>query len=259
MSLVDSHCHLDDSQFDADRDATIDRAVAAGVRQMLAIGTGEGPPDLEAAIRLAEKYDILLATVGIHPQYAVTADRQTLDRIAELLKHPKVVAVGEIGLDYHYPPVPKDEQHAIFVEQMQMAYSARKPIIIHTRDAWDDTYALLKQHWRPTGLPCILHCFTGGAEQAKQALDLDCYVSFAGIVTYPKATDVHEAVKLIPLDRLLIETDSPYLPPVPFRKNRNEPAYVVHTARRLAELRGEDFELIAASTTSNFHRLCLPV
>lgn len=259
MSLVDSHCHLDDSQFDADRDATIDRAVAAGVRQMLAIGTGEGPPDLEAAIRLAEKYDILLATVGIHPQYAVTADRQTLDRIAELLKHPKVVAVGEIGLDYHYPPVPKDEQHAIFVEQMQMAHSARKPIIIHTRDAWDDTYALLKQHWRPTGLPCILHCFTGGAEQAKQALDLDCYVSFAGIVTYPKATDVHEAVKLIPLDRLLIETDSPYLPPVPFRKNRNEPAYVVHTARRLAELRGEDFELIAASTTSNFHRLCLPV
>ena len=258
VSLIDSHCHLDDTQFDTDRQATIDRAVAAGVRRMLAIGTGEGPPDLEAAIRLAEKYDILLATVGIHPQFALTADRQTLDRIPALLKHPKVVAVGEIGLDYHYQPIPKDEQHAIFIEQMQMAHSARKPIIIHTRDAWDDTYALLKQHWRPTGLPCILHCFTGGAAQAKQALELDCYVSFAGIVTYPKATDVHESAKLIPLDRLLIETDSPYLPPVPFRGKRNEPAHVVHTARRLAELRGEDFELIAAATTSNFQKLCLP-
>ena len=258
VSLIDSHCHLDDTQFDTDRQATIDRAIAAGVRRMLAIGTGEGPPDLEAAIRLAEKYDILLATVGIHPQFARTADRQTLDRIPALLKHPKVVAVGEIGLDYHYQPIPKDEQHAAFIEQMQMAHSARKPIIIHTRDAWDDTYALLKQHWRPTGLPCILHCFAGGAAQAKQALELDCYVSFAGIVTYPKATDVHESAKLIPLDRLLIETDSPYLPPVPFRGKRNEPAHVVHTARRLAELRGEDFELIAAATTSNFQKLCLP-
>ncbi|MEO8126654.1 MAG: TatD family hydrolase [Bryobacteraceae bacterium] len=258
MTLVDSHCHLDDAQFDTDRESAIARAVAAGVRQMLAIGTGEGPPDLEAAIRLAEQHAIILATVGIHPQYALKGDRQTLDRIPALLQHPKVVALGEIGLDYHYQPIPKEEQHAIFIEQMAMAHSARKPIIIHTRDAWDDTYQLLKQHWYPTGLPCILHCFTGGPAQAKQALELDCYVSFAGIATYPKATEVQESAKLIPLHRLLVETDSPYLPPVPFRGKRNEPANVVHTARRLAEIRGEDFEWIAAATTSNFQRLCLP-
>jgi TatD DNase family protein len=233
--------------------------VEAGVQQMLAIGTGEGPPDLEAAIRLAEKHDIIRATVGIHPQYATTADKATLQRIPELLKHRKVMALGEIGLDYHYEPIPKEAQFAIFIEQMEMAHSARKPIIIHTRDAWDDTFALLKQHWLPTGLPCILHCFTGGDAQARQAIELDCYLSFAGIVTYPKAVDVHESVKLAPLHRLLVETDSPYLPPVPYRGKRNEPAHVVHTARKVAELRGQDFELIAAATTSNFLKLCLPV
>lgn len=258
MSLVDSHCHLDDTQFDADRQQAIDRAVEAGVQQMVAIGTGEGPPDLEAGIRLADRYSILLATVGVHPQFAAVVDKATLQRIPELLKHPKVFAVGEIGLDYHYEPIPKGEQYAIFIEQMHMARFARKPIVIHTRDAWEDTFALLQEHWRPSGLPCILHCFTGSPAQAKQALDLDCYLSFAGIVTYPKAVDVHESAKLVPLDRLLVETDSPYLAPVPNRGKRNEPAYVAHTARKLAELRGEDFELLAAATTSNFQKLCLP-
>ena len=258
MSLIDSHCHLDDTQFDEDRQQTIDRAVDAGVQRMLAIGTGEGPPDLEAAIRLAERYDILLATVGVHPQFAAVADRATLARIPALLKHPKVVAVGEIGLDYHYEPIPKTEQFAVFIEQMQMAHDARKPIIIHTRDAWDDTFALLKEYWRPTGLPCILHCFTGNPEQARTALDLDCHLSFSGILTYPKAVDVHESAKIVPLNRLLVETDSPYLPPVPYRGKRNEPAHVLHTALRLAELRGQDFELIADATTSNFLKLCLP-
>lgn len=258
MSLVDSHCHLDDTQFDEDRQQTLDRAQEAGVQQMLAIGTGEGPPDLEAAIRLAEKHDILLATVGVHPQFAAAVEEETLARIPALLKHRKVMAVGEIGLDYHYEPIPKKEQFELFIQQMQMAHDARKPIIIHTRDAWDDTFALLKQHWSHTGLPCILHCFTGSPVQARQALDLDCYLSFAGILTYPKAVDVHESAKMVPLHRLLVETDSPYLAPVPFRGKRNEPAHVVHTARRLAELRGQDFELIAAVTTSNFLKLCLP-
>jgi TatD DNase family protein len=256
--LVDSHCHLDDTQFDSDCLETIERATAAGVQKMLAIGTGEGPPDLEAAIRLAEKHPVLLATVGIHPQYAETADKATLARIPQLLKHPKVKALGEIGLDYHYLPIPKDAQFAIFIEQMEMAHSARKPIIIHTRDAWDDTFSLLKEHWFPTGLPCILHCFTGNPTQARQALEHNCYLSFAGIVTYPKATDVHESAKLVPLDRLLVETDSPYLAPAPYRGKRNEPAHVVHTVRKLAELRGENFELIADATTSNFQKLCLP-
>lgn len=258
MSLVDSHCHLDDKQFDADRQQAIERAIAAGVETMLAIGTGEGPPDLEAGIRLADRHSIILATVGVHPEYAAKVDTATLQRIPALLKHPKVFAVGEIGLDYHYEPIPRQEQFAVFIEQMRMAHEARKPIIIHTRDAWDDTVMLLKEHWQPTGLPCILHCFTGGPEQARQALELDCYISFAGIVTYPKALDVQESAKLVPLNRLLVETDSPYLAPVPNRGKRNEPANVMYTARKVAELRGEDFELIAAATSSNFQRLRLP-
>jgi TatD DNase family protein len=255
--LIDSHCHLDDEQFQADREAAIDRAREAGVDQMIAIGTGEGPPDLEAGIRIAEAHDCIRATVGIHPQYASQASDADLRRTAELLKHPKVIAMGEIGIDYHWQPYDRDRQHAVFIEQMGIARDARMPIIIHTRDAWDDTFALLEQHWAPSALPCILHCFTGNAEQARRAVALGFYLSFAGVVTYPKATDVHEAARIIPSDRLLVETDSPYLPPVPYRGKRNEPAYVVHTARRVAELRDETFESVAAATSSNLRRLCL--
>jgi TatD DNase family protein len=253
--LVDSHCHLDDEQFQSDREAAIGRALEAGVHQMIAIGTGEGPPDLEAGIRLAEAHDCIRATAGIHPQYASQATDGDVRRVAELLNHPKVVGMGEIGIDYHWEPYDRDRQHAIFIEQMAIARDARKPIIIHTRDAWDDTFALLEQQWAPAGLPCILHCFTGTAAQARRALALGFYLSFAGVVTYPKATDVHESARIVPLDRLLVETDSPYLPPVPYRGKRNEPSYVVHTARRVAELRGESFETIAAVTTENVQRL----
>jgi TatD DNase family protein len=253
--LVDSHCHLDDEQFNADREAAIGRAREAGVDRMIAIGTGEGPPDLEAGIRLAEAHDCIYATVGIHPQYASQANDEGLRHAAELLKHPRVVAMGEIGIDYHWEPFDRDRQHAIFIQQMAIAHEARKPIVIHTRDAWDDTLALLEQHWAPTGLPCILHCFTGDVAQAHSALALGFYLSFAGVVTYPKATGVHAAVRIVPLDRLLVETDSPYLPPVPYRGKRNEPSYVVHTARRIADLRGESFEAIAAATSANASRL----
>lgn len=253
--LVDSHCHLDDEQFQSDRDAAIHRASEAGVHRMIAIGTGEGPPDLEAAIRLAAENDCISATVGIHPQYASQAGEADVRRVAGLLGHPKVVAMGEIGIDYHWQPYDRDRQHALFIEQMSIARDARKPVVIHTRDAWEDTFTLLEQHWAATGLPCILHCFTGNAEQARRALGLGFYLSFAGVVTYPKATDVHEAARIVPLDRLLVETDSPYLAPVPHRGKRNEPAYVVHTARRIAELRGEPFEAIAAAATANAERV----
>jgi TatD DNase family protein len=165
------------------------------------------------------------------------------------------VAVGEIGLDYYWKPFDKDLQQAVFVEQMRIASEARKPIVIHTRDAWDDTISLLARHWAPAGLPCVMHCFSGGPEEARQAVELGFYVSFAGIVTYPKATNVQAAVKAVPLDRLMVETDSPYLSPVPHRGKRNEPAYVVHTARRLAELRGDDFETLAEATSRNADRI----
>ena len=255
MSLIDSHCHLDSAEFDADRDATIERALDAGVEHMVAIGTGNGPPDLEAAVRLADRYPAFYATAGVHPHDAAKATPEDLRRLEQLLAHPKVIATGEMGLDYHYDFSPRDTQRSIFIEQMAIAAAARKPIVIHTREAWDDTIALIEQHWTPSGLPGIMHCFSGGPAEAQRALGLGFYLSFGGIVTFPKALDVQAAAREAPADRILVETDAPYLAPVPKRGKRNEPALMVHTARKLAELRGESFEHVARITTENFRRL----
>lgn len=255
MTLVDSHCHLDDKQFHADRDDVVGRALSAGVTQMLTIGTGDGPPDLEAAVRVAELYPFVYATAGVHPHNAAQAGPETLDRLRDLTAHPKVLAVGEIGLDYHYDFSPREIQRQVFIEQLAVAREKRLPVIIHTREAWDDTFSVLREHWAPTGLPGIMHCFTGGVEEARQSLELGFYLGFGGVVTYPKAIGVHQAARLAPLDRLLVETDAPYLAPTPHRGRRNEPAYVVQTARRLADLRGDTLDQVAASTTENFLRL----
>lgn len=254
--LIDSHCHLDGERFHPDRDAVIGRARAAGVEWMVAIGTGDGPPDLEAGIRLADAYPFIYATVGVHPHEAAKAIEGTWPELVALTAHPKCVAVGEIGLDYHYDFSPRDVQQQAFVRQMEIARDARKPIIIHTREAWDDTVTLIRQHWQPE-LGGIFHCFSGGPAEARQALDLGFHISFSGIVTFPKATDIHEAARLVPADRILIETDAPYLAPIPYRGKRNEPAYIVETAKRLAELRGVTFDDIAAQTSENWRRLCL--
>jgi len=251
VKLVDSHCHLDDHQFAADRDAAIERARAAGVERMVAIGTGGGPPDLEAGLRLARQYPFIYATVGVHPHDAAKATPETFARLAALAR--EAVAIGEIGLDYHYDFSPRDVQRRVFVEQLTLAARSRKPIVIHTREAWDDTLALIREHGLPFG--GIMHCFTGGPTEARQALELGFYLSFGGIVTFPKADAVREAVALTPEDRLLIETDAPYLAPVPHRGKRNEPAFIVETVRRLAEARAVTPEHIAAVTTGNFERL----
>lgn len=258
MSLTDSHCHLDDARFDADRDAVLERAVAAGVTRILAVGTGDGPPDLEAGIRLAERYPFLVASVGVHPHDAAKATPETFDRLAALARHPKVVAIGEIGLDYHYNFAPPERQREVFAEQLRLAAAAAKPVIIHTREAWEDTMNLLEEYSKGAHSGGIMHCFSGGPEQARRALALGFHLSFAGVVTFPKAERLREAARQVPLDRLLIETDAPYLAPVPHRGKRNEPAFVVETARRLAELREEPFETLARATTQNFERLCLP-
>jgi TatD DNase family protein len=255
VSLIDSHCHLDSTEFDADRDEVIQRALAAGVEHMVAIGTGNGPPDLEAGVRLADKYPAFYATAGIHPHDAAKAGPEDFRRIAELLSHTKVVAVGEIGLDYHYDFAPREAQKSAFVEQMSIAAAARKPIVIHTREAWDDTVTLIEKHWTWHGIGGIMHCFSGGPVEAQRALDLGFYLSFGGILTFPKATQVQESAKVAPRDRILLETDAPYLAPVPKRGKRNEPALMVHTARKLAELRGESFEEISRFTSENFQRL----
>jgi TatD DNase family protein len=255
--MIDSHCHLDSAEFNDDRDAVIERALAAGVEHMMAIGTGNGPPDLEAAVRLADKHPAFYATVGIHPHDAAKAGPNDFKRLAELLAHPKVLAVGEIGLDYHYDFSPRDAQKSAFIEQMEIAAQFKRPIVIHTREAWDDTLALIEQHWTPHSIGGIMHCFSGGPDEGRRAIALGFYLSFGGILTFPRALAVQEAAKSAPRDRILIETDAPYLAPVPKRGKRNEPALMVHTARKLSELRGESYDEICAATTANFRRLLL--
>jgi len=254
--IVDSHCHLDDRCFDPDRDEVVERAREAGVRTILSIGAGDGPPDLEPAIRMAERYDNVVATVGVHPQEAAKMAPETPQEIERLCSHPKVVAVGEIGLDYYYDHAPRETQREAFLMQMEIARQARKPIIIHTREAWDDTIELLEQHWKPAGLGGVLHCFSGDYEQARRALDAGFLISYGGVLTFRKSETVREAAARLPMDRLLVETDSPYLTPEPYRKiRRNEPKFVVETGKKLAEVLGAGYEELAGRTTGNFDRL----
>jgi len=254
--LIDSHCHLDGPRFDSDRDAVLDRARQAGVEAFLTIGTGNGPEDLDCAVRLADRYPDVYATVGVHPHDAAKSDLETLQKLDKFCTHPKVLAVGEIGLDYHYDHSPRDVQKRVFVEQMGVAADREKSIIIHTREAWDDTLALLRSNWASTGLGGIMHCFSGNLEQAQAGLEMGFYISFAGILTFGRSTELREVAAALPLDRILVETDSPYLTPEPHRKvRRNEPCYVVETARRLAEVRGLSYEEVAAQTTRNFRSL----
>jgi TatD DNase family protein len=251
VKLVDSHCHLDDEKFAADLDAVIDRARAAGVERMLAIGTG-GPPDLEVAIRLADAHDGFYATIGVHPHDASKAAADTIDELRKLAAHPKVLAIGEIGLDYHYDFSPREVQVEVFRAQLRLAAERGKPVVIHTREAWEDTLRILDEN-PPAAL--IMHCFTGGPDEARQCLDRGFYLSFGGVLTFPKADNVRDAARITPDDRLLVETDAPYLAPVPHRGKRNEPAFVVDTVRRLAAVRGAAAEEIGDLTTANFDRL----
>ena len=256
MHLVDSHCHLDDQQFEAERDEIVERALAAGLKYMLSIGTGEGPPDLEAAMRMAERYDCVYATVGVHPNDSAKADDETFSHLADLLRHPKVRAVGEIGLDFHWG-VPRETQVPIFRRQLALAAQAKMPVVIHTRDAWDATMQVLREEWAPTGLPCLMHCFTGNWQQAQECLELGFLLAFGGVLTFPKAVEVREAARQVPAGKILLETDCPYLAPVPFRGKRNEPAYVRHTAEQLAKVRNVDVEKLAEETTETFERVFL--
>ena len=254
MELIDSHAHIDSPQFADDRDAMLARARDAGIGTLLAIGTGPGPEKLDAALPYAEQHDWIYTTVGIHPHEAKEVTPAHLETLARLAKHPKVIAWGEIGLDYFYDHSCKDVQEKVFREQLELAHAAKLPIIIHCRDAWADTLRILEEAWRPTGLGGILHCFTSTLEDAQRGLEMGFLVSFAGNSTYPKAQSIRDVAKVLPLSNILIETDSPYLAPQPFRGKRNEPAHVAEVAKALASVRNLSVEEIAAVTTDNFRR-----
>ena len=254
MELVDSHAHIDFPQFAEDREAMLERARVAGVCALLAIGTGPGPEKLDSTLPYADQYDWIYASIGIHPHEAKQVTPQHLEELANLAKHPKVIAWGEIGLDYFYDHSPRDIQHRVFREQMALARDAKLPIIIHCRDAWPDCLALIEEVWHPTGIGGILHCFTGTIEEARRGLDAGFMISFAGNSTYPKTQHIRDVAKEVPLDRILIETDSPFLAPQPYRGKRNEPAYVAEVARTLANVRNLSPEEFAAATAANFRR-----
>ncbi len=254
MDLIDSHAHIDAPPFDEDRDAMLARARAAGVNTLLAIGNGPGPEKLDAAIPFAEAQDWIYTTVGIHPHEAKDATPAHLDTLAKLATHPKVIAFGEIGLDYFYDHSPRDVQQRVFREQMDLAGAARLPLIIHCRDAWPDCLAILEKAWKPTGFGGILHCFTSTIEDARKGLAMGFMISFTGNLTYPKAQNIRDVAKQLPLENILIETDSPYLAPQPVRGKRNEPAYVAEVAKALANVRNLGTEETAAVTAGNFRR-----
>jgi TatD DNase family protein len=261
--FVDSHAHLDGERYDADREQVLTRAKEAGVETIVAIGSGTGPGSLDCAIQLAEKYEHMYATIGIHPHEAKLAQESDFQELEQLAKRPKVIAVGEIGLDYYYDHSPRDVQQNVFLKQMELAKAAKLPIVIHCRpsegsegseNAWDDCLGLIEKHWAPSGLGGILHCFTGSLQHARKALDLGFMISFAGNVTFPKAQAIRDAAQEVPLDRMLIETDCPFLAPVPNRGKRNEPAFVKETARQIGQLRGISTEEVGSQTSRNFYK-----
>ena len=254
MELIDSHAHVDGPQFEGDREAMLERARAAGVTTLLAMGNGPGPEKLDAAIPFAEAHKWIYTTVGIHPHEAREVTQAHLDELERLAKHPKVIAWGEIGLDYFYDHSPRSVQERVFHDQMALAAQAKLPIIIHCRDAWGDCLRLIEEAWRPTGLGGILHCFTSTLEDAKRGIEMGFMISFAGNSTYPKTQNLRDVAKALPLENILIETDSPYLAPQAYRGKRNEPAYVAEVARTLASVRDLAAEEFAARTAENFRR-----
>ncbi|USL36443.1 TatD family hydrolase [Priestia megaterium] len=250
--LFDTHVHLNAEQYEDDLQEVINRALEKGVQNMVVVGFDE--PTIKKAIQIAETYDFIYASVGWHPVDAVDMTDEHLAWIEELAQHPKVVALGEMGLDYHWDKSPKEVQKDVFRRQIRLARKVNLPIIIHNRDATEDVVTILKEeHVEEVG--GIMHCFTGSIEVAKQCMDMNMYISFGGPVTFKNSKKPKEVATELPLDKLLIETDCPYLTPHPFRGKRNEPGYVSYVAEQIAELKGITYEELAAITTANAKKL----
>src|SRR5437773_7403975 len=257
MHFVDSHCHIDGPEYDTDRDEVIARARDAGVTTMLNVGTGDPQSGaFERAVELAEKHTDVYCAVGIHPHDAKLFDEAVEKRLLRLAEQSKrILAWGEIGLDYHYDHSPRDVQREVFRQQLRLARDRKLPVIIHSREADNDTIAILSDELGGYERAGVMHCFGGSLNMARAAIDLGFFVSFAGNLTFKKAGDLREIAQQLPLDRLMVETDCLYLSPVPFRGRRNEPARVVETARYLAELHGKELNAIGNITVGNFKKL----
>ena len=269
--LIDSHAHLDSERYAEDRATMLNRAYDAGVGTVLAIGIGEHAAGMDGALEICRQFNgrpsmpRLYASAGVYPHNTQEIDDAVLAKLDSLLAEPEVIACGEIGLDYYHEGAPHDIQRDGLIKQLEIAATRKRPILIHCRptgdgvsgnmDAWDDLLVILEQSWRHTGLGGVMHCFGAGWEQARRSLDLGFVVSFAGNLTYPKAQPLRDVAAQLPLDSVLVETDAPWLAPAPDRGKRNEPAFLVRTAKILAGLLAVGEEEIAAATTKNFSRL----
>ena len=265
--LIDSHAHLDSSRYADDREPMLRRAWEAGVGAVLSIGIGEEPAQMHQALEICRQFNgqpgipKLYASAGVYPHYTPQIDDAILAKLDSLLAEPEVIACGEIGLDYYHEGAPHAVQREGLIRLLEVAAARKRPILIHCRprdgttDAWDDLFLILEEHWRPTGLGGIMHCFGGNYEQAARALELGFLISFAGNLTYPKAQPLRDVAARLPLDAVLVETDAPWLAPAPYRGKRNEPAWVMQTALVLAGLFEVEVQEIASTTTKNFNRL----
>ena len=257
--LIDSHAHLDVPNYDADRAEVINRAREVGVEMMLEIcGSDVAKGSLDVGLKLAEDYSFIYAAVGLHPHEASLYDESLERKFLAMSEHEKVIGWGEIGLDYHYDHSPRDAQRRVFGRQLELALERRLPAIIHTREAEDDTIQILRENWAKVGgdaIGGIIHCFTGTQRLADTAIEMGFHISFSGVVTFKNAAALRDVARSVPMDRLLIETDCPYLAPLPYRGKRNEPAFVLETAAKLAELKGVGVKEIALVTSDNFKRL----
>ena len=253
MTLVDHHCHLDFPDFGAERDAVVERARAAGVATLVTISTRIGKFDVYREI--AETYPRVFFSVGTHPHQAHEELDVPVAELIEKSRHPKCIAIGEAGLDYFYDKSPRAAQRQGLLMHVAAARATGLPLVIHSREADDDMADLLEAEMGKGAFKAVLHCFTGGAQLAERALALGLYISASGVITFKKSVDLRRVFASVPMDRLLVETDAPYLAPGPYRGKRNEPSYVVHTAATLAEVKGVSRAAIAEATTANFHRL----
>ena len=274
--LIDSHAHLDSERYADDREAMLRRAFDAGVGTVLSIGIGEQAAGMGGALEICRQFNQrdaegkivagaglprLYASAGVYPHTTPEIDDSILGQLDRLLAEPEVIACGEIGLDYYHEGAAKDVQRAGLIKQLEVAAARKRPILIHCRgtqegmDAWDDLFAVLEEHWRGNGLGGVMHCFGGGWAQARRSLEMGFLVSFAGNLTYPKAQPLRDVAAKLPLDSVLVETDAPWLAPMPDRGKRNEPAWVTRTAETLAQALGIELAELAVATTRNFERL----